>query len=123
MANRIFYNPQGYVEVIIEGEQTYMTFENLKVDAIDILDGLQKKGKRRLGLLDISKQKNYTPDTNKAAMEILESINYEKIAVFGAGKFLAEITKAIILAMGKSANTKIFADRDSAVAWLLEKLD
>ena len=45
MANRIFYNPDGYVEVVIEGDQTYMTFENLKGDASDLLEKLQKEGK------------------------------------------------------------------------------
>jgi hypothetical protein len=122
MANRIFYNQEaGYIEVIIEGDQTYMSFENLKGDAGDILEELQKAGKRRLGLMDITKQGNYTADTNKAAMEILESLNYEKLAIFGGGKFLNEVSKAIILAMGKTANTKIFASREEAIAWLKEE--
>src|SRR5665213_1757350 len=121
MANRIFLNPAGYIEVIIEGEQSYMAFENLKADAVVLIEELQKQGKRRLGLLDISKQKNYSPDTNKAGMEILEALNYEKVAIFGGGRLLNEVAKAIILAMGKSSNTKLFRDRESAVAWLLEE--
>ncbi len=120
MANRIFYNPDGYVEVVIEGEQSYMTFENLKADALDIMDRLQKEGKHRLGLIDISSQKNFTPDTNRAGMEIMESLNYEKLALFGGKRVLTEVTKAIILAMGKNQNTRIFPDRESALAWLLE---
>jgi hypothetical protein len=119
MANSIFYNPEGYVEVHIEGEQTYMSFENIEPTALDILDELQKKGQKRLGLIDISKQSNFSPDSNRAAMHILESINYEKVAIFGAGRVLQEVTKAIILAMGKSSNTKIFHNREEAVAWLV----
>ncbi|MEI8338602.1 MAG: hypothetical protein WCF91_01585 [bacterium] len=118
MANRIFLNQDGIVEAIIEGEQTYMTFDNLTVDAQKLLDQLQKEGRPRLGVIDVTNQKNFTPDTNRAAMQILESLNYDKVAIYGAKALLTEVTKAIILAMGKTNNTKIFPDRDSAVAWL-----
>ena len=121
MANRIFYNLEGYVEVQIEGEQTYMTFQNMLPDALQIVESLQEQGKKRLGLIDVSKQKSFSPDSNRAAMNILESLNYEKLAIFGAGRILTEVTKAIVLAMGKNSNTRIFKDRVSAVTWLLEK--
>ena len=52
-------------------------------------------------------------------MEILESLNYEKLAIFGGGKFLTDVAKAIILAMGKTDSTKLFPDREAAVAWAM----
>lgn len=121
MANSIFYNPEGYIEVRIEGDQTYMSFDNMRPTALDIIDEMQKKGQKRLGLIDISNQGAFSPDSNRAAMNILESLNYDKVAIFGAGRILEEIAKAIILAMGKSANTKLFSNREEAVAWLLDK--
>lgn len=121
MANRIFFNESGFVEVRIEGDQTYMTFENLRPTASEILDDLQKANKKRLGLIDVSEQGSFSPDSNRAAMELLESLNYDKIAIYGATKFLQDVTAAIILAMGKGNNTKIFATRDEALEWLLDK--
>jgi hypothetical protein len=121
MANSIFYNQEGYIEIHVEGDQTYMSFENIRPTAMDIMDELQKKGQNRYGLIDISKQGSFSPDSNRAAMDILESLNYEKVAIIGAGKILQEVTRAIIIAMGKSSNTKIFSDRESGVAWLLAK--
>jgi hypothetical protein len=121
MSNRIFLNQDSIVEAVIEGEQTFMTFDNLTTDAQDLLTQLQKEGKPRLGLIDVTNQKNFTPDTNRAAMQILEALNYDKVAIFGAKTLLTEVTKAIIIAMGKAENTKIFKDRESAVAWLNEK--
>ncbi len=118
MPNRIFYNPDGYVEAVIEGDQTAMSFENLRYDAEDLLEQMTQKGQPRLGLIDISQERNFTNDSNKAAMQILESLNYDRLAIFGAKKFQIEITNAIILAMGKSANTKLFPDRQTALAWL-----
>ena len=121
MANKISLNPDGYVEVIMDGEQTYMTIDSMRYDAVDMLGQLQKEGKPRLGLVNLTGQANYTADTNKAAMKNLESLNYEKVAMYGANTFLTEVTKAIILAMGRSENTKIFKDRESAIAWLKEQ--
>lgn len=119
MSNRIFYNPQGFIEVMVEGDQTYMSFENLLPDAAIFLEKLQEEGKPRLGLIDVSKQGAFSVDSNRSAMGTLESLNYERVAIFGAKNILYEVTKAIILAMGKSSNTKIFKDRESAVKWLL----
>lgn len=121
MANHIFYNPDGYIESVIEGDQTYMSIKNLEGDALDMVQDLQAKGKKRLGLVDLSKIGKYTPDSNRASMELLESINYEKVAMFGAGKILTEVVKTIILAMGKTENTKIFVKREEALAWLLSE--
>lgn len=119
MANRIFLNDQGIVEVVIEGDQNYMTFENLKYDAMDMISKLQKEGKPRLGMINLAKQGKFTADSNRAAMEILESLNYDKLGLYGANTILTEVTRAIILAMGKNNNTKIFSDRDSTIKWLL----
>jgi hypothetical protein len=122
MANRIFFNPDGYVEVTVDGDQTAMTFENLKADAQIMLEDLQKKGLPRLGLIDLDKEGAFTPESNKAALEILESLTYDRLAIFGGKKINQEISKAIILAMGKMSDTKVFKDRDSAVKWVLEPL-
>jgi ribonucleotide monophosphatase NagD (HAD superfamily) len=119
MANKIFLNPQGYVEVTVEGPQTFMSFENLLPDAQDFLEQLQKEGKKRLGLVDLTNQTEFSVDSNRAGMQILESLNYEKLAFFGAKTIITEVAKAIILAIGKNDNTRIFSDRESAVKWLL----
>ena len=88
---------------------------------MDLVEQLQQQGKPRLGLVDLTTDASYSPDSNKAAMKTLESFNYEKIAMFGAGEILTDVTKAIILAIGRSHNTKIFKTREEAVKWLLEK--
>jgi len=121
MADRIFLNEEGLIEVQVEGDQTYMTFENLKPDATELLNKLQQAGKPRLGLIDISKQGKFSADSNRAAMEVLESLNYDKLAIFGGNTITTEVSKAIVLAMGKSGNTKVCLKREEAVNWLLGK--
>jgi hypothetical protein len=121
--NSVFLNPDGYIEATIEGDQTYMSFEHLHYDAADMLDLLEKQGKKRLGLIDVSKQGKFSPESNKAAMQILESLPYDRLAIFGANKVLAEVTNAIIIAMGKSGNTKLFGERQAALDWLQKTLE
>jgi hypothetical protein len=116
--NNIFLNPDGYIEVTIEGDQTHMSFERLHYDAADMMEVLEKQGKKRLGLIDVTNEGEFSADSNKAAMQILESLPYDKLAIYGVNKLRTAVTSAIILAMGKSANTKLFAERQQALDWL-----
>jgi len=118
--NRIFLNPDGYIEATIIGDQTKMSFEHMHLAAEEMLNQLEKQGKPRIGLIDVSKQGGFSSDSNKEAMQILEKLPYDKLAIFGANKVLAQVTNAIILAMGRSANTRLFGDRQTALAWLQE---
>jgi hypothetical protein len=122
-ANRISLNPDGYIEATIEGDQTKMSFEHLHLDTEEMMDILQKQGKRQLGLIDVTRQGKFSPESNKEAMLILEKLPYDKLAIFGANKVLAQVANAIILAMGKSHNTKLFNDQQTALAWLQEDAD
>lgn len=121
MADRIFLNEEGIVEVQVEGDQTYMTFVNLRDDAINLLNQLQQAGKPRLGLIDITKQGKFSADSNRAAMEVLESLNYDKLAIFGGNTILTEVSRALVIAMGKSENTRVYKTREEAVKWILDK--
>jgi len=122
-ANCISLNPDGYIEATIVGDQTKMSFEHLHLATEEMMALLQKQGKRQLGLIDVTKQGKFSPDSNKEAMLILEKLPYDKLAIFGANKVLAPVINAIILAMGKSANTRMFGDRQTALAWLQETSD
>lgn len=121
-SNHISLNPDGYIEATIEGDQTGMSFGRLHFDAEEMLELLTQQGKPRLGLIDVSNQGKFTPESNKSAMQILETLPYDKLAIFGANKVLNEVINTIILAMGKSHNTKLFSDRESALRWLQEPL-
>ena len=119
-ANRISLNPDGYIEATIVGDQSKMSFEHLHLATEEMMDLLEKQGKRQLGLIDVTNQGKFTPESNKEAMLILEKLPYDKLAIFGANKVLAQVVNAIILAMGKSDNTRLFSDRQTALAWLQE---
>ncbi len=118
MANRVFINPEGYVEVTVIGDQTSETFGAASVEAQPLIGKLRKEGKAVLGLIDLTQKGKYTPASNKAAMQLLEDMDYDKIAMFGAEYVLKEVTELIILAMGRKDTTKLFGKREDAIAWL-----
>jgi hypothetical protein len=119
--NKIFLNPAGYIEMVIIGDQTYDTFHEMLDKLPELLEQLEGQGKPLRGLIDLTQKGKYTPGSNKAAMEALEQVPYQRVAMFGADAVLKEVTEMIILAMGKKEKTQLFHDRESAVAWLMRE--
>ena len=117
--NRVFYNPEGYVEAQLFGSQTDIGFKKLYDDCQPLIEQLKAEHKSLLGLIDMSNEVSYSLSSNKAALELLEQLEYEKLAFCNAPH--AEVTKGIILALGRSDSTKFFDDRQEAVTWLLAK--
>lgn len=118
-ANTVKLTPEGYILVELVGDQTYLTMERLGKDCKDLADQLRMENKPVIGLIDFTKDTTFNPGTNKAAMEALEEINYDKAAMFGLKGVLTEVTKAMVSALGKSEYTKVFANKQEALAWLL----
>jgi hypothetical protein len=118
MQNRASVNGQGYIEMIIAGDQSGATFQNLYEQVLPLVERLQVEGKPVLGLADLTQKGAYTPGSNKAVMRMLEEVPYAKLAIFGAEAVLKEVTELIILAMAKQDNTKLFANREEAMNWL-----
>jgi hypothetical protein len=119
MSNQVFLNPEGYIEIVLSGEQTGVTFLEVYDQAKPIIDKTLSEDKPLLGLCDLSSETKFSPSSSKVAMEYLEKIPYKKIAMYGVPH--VEVTKGIIMAMGKSHNTKVFGSRKDALAWLAEK--
>jgi hypothetical protein len=117
MNNKVFLNSDGYIEIVLSGEQTGETFLEVYEKAKPLIDKVQADNKPLLGLCDLTGETNFSLSSNKIAMEYLEKIPYERIAMFGVPH--VEVTKGIIMAMGKSHNTKVFDNRKDALAWLL----
>jgi hypothetical protein len=114
--NRVFINSEGFFEVILVGKQTGVDFKDLYEKAKPLIDKVSAEGKPLRGLIDMTKQTNYSLSSDKAALELLESIDYDKLAMYSAPH--AAVTEGIIMAMGKGDYTKLFKTRDEAIAWL-----
>ncbi|HEX7259835.1 MAG TPA: STAS/SEC14 domain-containing protein [Candidatus Saccharimonadia bacterium] len=117
MQNKVFLNPEGFLEIVFVGHQTGETFQDVYEKVLPLLAGMKAEGTPLRGLFDLTLQTGYSLNSDKAAMKFLEETDYDRVAMYHVPH--AEVTKAIILAMGKSDNTKLFESREEALAWLM----
>jgi hypothetical protein len=119
--NSIVLQPEGYALVTLTGKQTFMSMDALGKECKKLADKLKAQGKPLLGLVDFTQDLGFDAGTNKAVLKALEEIEYDRIALFGENVVLAEVTRAVVAALGKDDRTKVFKSRDEALAWLLMK--
>lgn len=120
-SNEVSLAPEGFLEIRLIGAQTYETIEKVGKDCRPFIDKLNYERRPILGLIDFSEHKNFNTGSNKAAFETLANIPYKRAAMFGSNPILTEVGRALIAALGKGKNTKVFGSREEAVAWLLMK--
>lgn len=109
----------GYILVTLVGDQTQQTIEDSARECQKLAGQLTAEHKPILGLIDFTHENKFSTGANKATLEAMGSINYDRVAAFGTSHVLAEVTGLIIQALGKSDRTKVFATREEAVVWLM----
>jgi hypothetical protein len=114
--NSVFVNKSGYIEIILIGDQSDETFRHSYYEVVPLIDQLKASKKPLYGLIDMSQETGYSLASDKAALDILESLEYDKLAMCNVPH--SRVAQGIIQAVGKDHNTKIFSNRDDALAWL-----
>jgi hypothetical protein len=118
-SNIVSLHPGGYIEVLVKGPQSYLSFDLIKRDVQQLTNKLQFENKPVLGLVDLTEMTGFNTGSNKAALEILEAVPYTKVALFGGNSAISTVTDLVIQAIGKGDRTRLFKDKESALAWLL----
>jgi hypothetical protein len=111
--------PEGYVCVALVGDQSYQTIDRLFQETMRYVDRLTMEQKPLLGLVDLSQQTGFNTGSNKAALEALTKIEYDRAALVSDNRLFGELARAIIKALGKDDRTKFFRTREEAVPWLI----
>lgn len=117
MQDKIFINSDNIIEIVLVGDQTAQMFEAIYSDYLPLEEKLRSSGKPVLGLFNLTDETGFSLSSNKAALEILERINYDKVAMYDVPHY--SVTEGIVMATGKSDNTKLFKNREDAISWLL----
>lgn len=117
--NSVSLNTDGYIEIKIIGDQDYLSFDALRKEAEELAIQLRYSQRAVRGLIDLTEMTGFNTGSNKAALEILGQIDYQKVALFGANASISTVTNLLIQALGKDDRTKLFPDRTSAVNWLM----
>lgn len=119
--NIVELTPEGYLDVRLIGDQTYRSIDATGKQCERIIEKLRFEHKPVLGIIDFTQEKGFNTGSNKAAMQVLDRVAYDKAALVGDNKVLVEVGDLIVKALGKNDSTKIFDAREAAVAWLLMK--
>jgi hypothetical protein len=117
--NSVLLHPDGYIEVLVRGDQSYLSFDRIKSDLERITDKLRFESKPLLGLVDLTAMSGFNTGSNRAALEILETVPYQKVALFGGSGAVSAVAGLVIQAIGKSDRTRIFKDKATALEWLM----
>jgi hypothetical protein len=119
--NTVSLQPQGYLLVRLIGRQTFQSIEDITKACRPFIDRLKYDRKPVLGLVDFSEQQDFNTGSNRAALQALEGIPYQRAALVGSNPVYRDLAHALIAALGKDGNTKAFDTQEEAVAWLMMK--
>jgi hypothetical protein len=117
MNNSVTLNPKGYIEICLVNDQTAESFNDIYHQSLPLISRIKSEGRPLLGFIDGSRQTGFSLSSDKAALKFLEEVEYDRIAMYNIPH--AEVTKGIILAIGKADNTKLFNDKNEALKWLM----
>ena len=84
----------------------------LTVQALLFLAGGMEKVKM---LVDYSKSGKIGKDTIKSGLHAMQSIDFDKIAIFGASKYLVDLIKSLAFESGTSDVIRFFNNREEAL--------
>jgi UDP-N-acetylmuramyl pentapeptide synthase len=116
--NRVFINEQGLIEIIVDGDQTVESVQAMADEALRMSLEQRNAGKRALILDNLLHMGNVPPEARRRVVELVKSMDYEKLAMVGKGTILRLGTNLMLQATSKGNRVKYFEDYDKAVLWL-----
>ncbi len=108
----------GYTEIEIFGSPSNEKFKELEQQILAINHQLVADKKLRLGMIDLSKENVYAPNSVSSAFELIKSIEYDYTAIFGVEALPAAVLSAIVQSTRKARITGVFRSRTQAVEWI-----
>ena len=119
MANAIFMNDAGFIEVKVDGDQTAESVEVMGDEVKRLLNNLKAKGKPRLILDDLTHMGRSNIPARQLVADLAKKLDYERVAMIGDGSVLMRVgTNLLLSAIGQGGKIRYFENRDEAVAWL-----
>ncbi len=118
MANRVFMNPDGIIEIIVDGDQTVESVEAMGRMAERFSVEQRKLGKQSLVLDNLLQIGVVKADARKAVVRLSEQVDYDRLAMLGKGGVMRFSTNLMLRASGRGYRIQYFDNREEAIAWL-----
>ena len=119
VGNQVSLSADGkHSEVILAGDQTDQTIEQVVRDILPINDQLSNSGGKVCGIIDVSAMGKLDIHARALAARGLHITSFDKLAVVGASEANRQLIELIIGLSGKQSLAKLFDSRAEAEKWL-----
>jgi hypothetical protein len=109
--NEVFINDQDIIEVMVRGDQTIASIEDLSADTLELAASQKAAGKRVAILDNLLGMGAVPPEGRKLVVDLIKSNEYDKLAMLGADNLVRFGANLMLQATGKSQQAKYFDDR------------
>lgn len=118
MPNKVFLGENDIIFNLYEGNQAQESIQNMVNENNRIITKLRRQNKPVLVLADLTKLGQSSIGSRQASADALKNKDYDKVALFGANKFMKYVGNFIITASGQERRARMFDTEDEAMAWL-----
>lgn len=119
MPNKVFLEGD-IVHNVFEGDQTERSVYTVVYENRKFAEELRKQGKKVLMMSDLTNLGASTAGSRKASTDALQKMDYDKVALFGANKFMKHLANLIVFGSGMSHKVRYFDTKEQAEEWLRE---
>ena len=114
----MYLGEDGFVHLDYVGEQTYQTAKADQAPMDVLVKKLHGEGKKAYILVDATNVPKQDSGARRAAVEIVLSVPYDRVALYGGSPFIRNVAGLIVKAVGKSHKFGFFNTKEEAVKWL-----
>lgn len=121
MQNQVFLEENtNILNSIYHGDQTAESINEIAAAAKSIIDDQRKNNKKVFILINVKDIQGQTASARKAALDQLNFLDFDKLAIFGASAVIKQIVRFLMTLTTKGEKVKYFDTEKEARDWLLE---
>lgn len=109
----------GLLHNVYVGDQTVATLKKIHLEIIALTARLRASGKPIYVLTDITKLGSINLQARMYAVEIIKSVDFDRVAIYGNPGAIEKIINFIITASGRGFKMKYFNNEKEARKWLV----
>lgn len=117
-ANKVYINEQGFIEIIVFGDQTEATVRAMGEDTYALCEQLHAQNKPALILDNLLSIGSVPSEARATVVELIRSDQYDKLAMVGSDALLRFGANLMLQATGKGSRVKYFDSHEAASRWL-----
>lgn len=121
MQNEVLWEKEASIlNSIYHGDQTADTINEIAEAVKPMIAEMRANKKKVLILINLADIHNQTAAARKAALDQIDDLDYDKIAIYGANIFIKKVVEFLIASAGKREKVQYFNTEEEARKWLLE---